>query len=196
MGERLEDRCGGGNLFDGESFIETAIAQPVDFFNFNLHRNALFHRLNVADDADNLAAGVERVQRIQRGIQGFAVQRAEALIEKQRVYPRFVTHQVGQRQRQREANEEALATGKGSRVAHRVRLPGIDHFQLQGVAGFALQQIAAVQAVKLVVGQPYQVIQRQALRKLTEFVALSGTDKRIQPSPVFHFLRSAFHLLA
>ena len=87
VGERLEDRCGGGNLFDGESFIETAIAQPVDFFNFNLHRNALFHRLNVADDADNLAAGVERVQRIQRGIQGFAVQSAEALIEKQRVYP-------------------------------------------------------------------------------------------------------------
>ena len=107
-----------------------------------------------------------------------------------------MAHQIGERQRQREAHEEALAAGQRPGVAHRVRLPGIDHFQLQGVAGFALQQIAAVQAVELMVGQPHQVIQRQALRKLTEFIALSGADKRVQPSPVFHFLRSAFHLLA
>ena len=150
----------------------------------------------MADDTDNFAAGVKRVQRVQRGIQGFAVQRAETLVEKQRVYPRFMADQVGERQRQGQADEEALAAGKGPCIAHRVRLPGIDHLQLQRIAGFALQQIAAVQAVKLVVGQPYQVIQRQALRKLTEFVALSGADKRVQPPPVFHFLGRAFHLQA
>ena len=107
-GRDLQGRSGGGELLNGESFIEAAIAQPVDFFNFNLHRDALFHRFDVADDADNFAAGVKRVQRVQRGIQGFAVQRAETLVEKQRVYPRFMADQVGERQRQGQADEHML----------------------------------------------------------------------------------------
>ena len=149
----------------------------------------------MADHADGFPGGVQRIKRIQRGIQRFAVERAKPFIQEQRIDPCFVTHQIGKRQRQRQTDQEALAAGEGAGIAHRIRLPGIDHFQLQRVAGLTLQQVAPVQAVKLLVGEPDQIVQRQPLRKLTEFVAGAGTDKRVEISPVVCQTRSLFNLL-
>ena len=84
----------------------------------------------MADHANGFTASVERIQRVQSGIQRFAVQRAEAFVEEQGVNSRFVADQIGQRQRQRQTHEEALAAGKRTRVTHRIGLPGINHFQL------------------------------------------------------------------
>ena len=133
----------------------------------------------MADHADDFAAGVERIQRVQRGIERFAVERTEAFIEEQRVDARFMADQVGERQRQREADEEAFATGERAGIAHRVRLPGVNHLQFQRVADFTLQQIATMQATKLFVGEPHQIIQRQPLGEFTEFIPLFGANERI-----------------
>lgn len=70
-------------LLDGKHFIQAAIPQPVDLLNLDLHRNALFHGFNVAYHADDFTAGVERIQRIERGIQRFAVQGAKTFIKEQ-----------------------------------------------------------------------------------------------------------------
>ena len=51
----------------------------------------------MADHADGFSGGVQRVERIQRGIQRFAVERPEPFIEEQRVNARFVTDQIGKR---------------------------------------------------------------------------------------------------
>ena len=77
--------------------VQPAIPQPVDLLHLDLHRNTLFHRLNVADHADGFPGGVQRVERVQRGVQRFAVERAESLIQEQRVNARFVTDQIGKR---------------------------------------------------------------------------------------------------
>ena len=71
-----------------------------------------------------------------------------------------MAHQIGKGQRQRQADQEALAARERAGIANRIRLPGIDHFQLQRVAGLALQQIAAVQTVKLLVSKPDEIVQR------------------------------------
>ena len=80
------------HVFHRKHLIQPAIPQPVNLLHLDLHRNALFHRLNVADHADGFAGGVQRVERIQRGIQRFAVQRAESFVEEQGIDPRLVTH--------------------------------------------------------------------------------------------------------
>jgi hypothetical protein len=61
----------------------------------------------VADDADHLAAGVQRVQGGQRHFQRVAVQRAKAFVQEQRVDRGLVADQIGQRQCQRQADQEA-----------------------------------------------------------------------------------------
>ena len=71
-----------------------------------------------------------------------------------------MTHQIGQRQRQRQADKETFTAGEGPRIAYRIRLPGINHLQLQCFAGLALELVAPVQAIELMVRQPDQVIQR------------------------------------
>ena len=114
----------------------------------------------MAYHADHLAAGIQGVERIQRSIERFAIERAEPFIKKQRIDARFVAHQIGQRQRQRQADKEAFTAGEGSGIAYRIRLPGINHFQLQCFAGLALKLVAPVQAIELMVRQPDQVIQR------------------------------------
>ncbi|BAN98608.1 hypothetical protein E05_38420 [Plautia stali symbiont] len=82
----------------------------------------------MTDHADGFPAGVERIQR--------GVQRAKAFVE-QRFNARFMADQIGQRQR--EADEEALAAGQRTRVARGIGLLGIDYLQLQFVADAALQ---------------------------------------------------------
>lgn len=61
--------------------VQPAISQPVDLLHFDLHRNTLFHCLYVADHANVFPGGVQRVERIQRGVQRFAVERAESFIQ-------------------------------------------------------------------------------------------------------------------
>ncbi len=43
-------------------FVQPAIAQAVNLLHFDLHRNAVFHRLHVADHPDNLTAGVKGIR--------------------------------------------------------------------------------------------------------------------------------------
>ncbi len=130
----------------------------------------------MADDADGFAAGVQGIQRVERDVQGFGVQRAKPFVQEQRVNACFMAHQIRERQRQRQADQEAFATGKRARVANRIGLPGIHHFQLQLFAEFALQHIAPVQPVELLVRQPHQVIEGQALGEFAEFIAFLRTD--------------------
>ena len=118
-----------------------------------LHRDALLQRLDVADYADHLAAGVEGIQSVQRHLQGFAIEGAEAFVEKQRVDAGLVADQVRQRQRQGQADQEALAARQGLAVTGHVALPGIDHLQLQFATAAPGQLIAAMQALQLLVGQ-------------------------------------------
>ncbi len=75
-------------------FVQPAIAQAVNLLHFDLHRNAVFHRLHVADHPDNLTAGVKGIQGVQGRVQRFAVEGAEAFIKKQGVNPRLMAHQV------------------------------------------------------------------------------------------------------
>ncbi len=149
----------------------------------------------MADHADGLAAGIKRVEGVEGGIEGFAIQRAEPLVKEQRVDTCFMTHQIRERQCQRQADKEALSTGKRARIAYRVCLPGIDHLQLQRLAGFTLQQVAAVQAGELVIRQPDQVIQRQPLGKLTELIPLFRANQPIQVAPVCEQAGRLFNLL-
>ncbi|MNY56084.1 hypothetical protein D3C86_1921260 [compost metagenome] len=94
---------------------------------FQLHRNPFLHRLDVADHADHLAAGIQAVEGVQGDFQGFAIEGAEAFVEEQRVDAGLVADQIGQRQRQRKAHQEAFTAGQGSSVAQCVRLPGVHH---------------------------------------------------------------------
>ena len=64
-------------------FVQPAIARAVNLLHFDLHRNAVFHRLHVADHPDNLTAGVKGIRGVQRRVQRFAVEGAEAFIKKQ-----------------------------------------------------------------------------------------------------------------
>ncbi len=137
----------------------------------------------MADDADGFAAGVQRVKGIQRRIKRLGVQRAEALIQKQRIDAGFMAHQIRERQRQRETHQEAFAAGKRAGVAHRVRLPGVDDFQFQILTQLAFKQVAAMQARQLVIGEPYQIIQRQPLCELTEFIAFLRADQMVELAP-------------
>ncbi len=70
----------------------------------------------------------------------------------------------------------------------------IDHLQLQRFAGFALQQIAPVQAVKLLVCQPDQIIQRQPPGEFAEPIAGAGADQRVEIAPVIRQLRRLCNL--
>ena len=49
-------------------FVQPAISQAVNLLHFDLHRNAVFHRLHVADHPDNLTAGVKGIQGVQRRV--------------------------------------------------------------------------------------------------------------------------------
>ena len=97
----------------------------------DLGGDAFLEAFDVADDADHLAAGVEGVERGEGGFEGVAVEGAEAFIEEERIDRGFVADQIGERQRQRQADEEALATGQGARVAGGVALPAVDDVQRQ-----------------------------------------------------------------
>lgn len=61
----------------------------------------------LADNADHLAAGVERVEGIQREVQRVGVEGAEAFVEEERVDRGLVAEQIGQRQ----AEQETFASG-------------------------------------------------------------------------------------
>ncbi|MNF63109.1 hypothetical protein D3C84_448020 [compost metagenome] len=80
--------------------------------------------------------------------------------------------QVGQRQGQGQADQEAFAAGQGLAVAGDVGLPGVHHFQLQLAALAPGQLVAAVQALQLQIGQVHQVVQGQALGELAVLGAI------------------------
>ena len=143
----------------------------------------------MADDANHLAAGVQCVQRTQRHFERVAIERAKAFVEEQRINRGFAAHQVRQRQRQRQADQERLPARERARVACHVALPTVHNVQLQLARGFAAQQVAPVQARQVPVGQVQQVFQRQPLGEAAEFVALGRTNQRIQPLPEIAVLR-------
>ncbi|ESC40289.1 hypothetical protein SEENP078_16945, partial [Salmonella enterica subsp. enterica serovar Newport str. RI_10P078] len=68
-------------LLHGKRFVQFAITKPIDFFHFYLHRDTFFHGFHVANHTDGLPAGIQRVERIQRGVQRFAIKRAEAFVQ-------------------------------------------------------------------------------------------------------------------
>ncbi len=52
-----------------------------------------------------------------------------------------------------------------------------------------------MQAVKLLVSKPDEIVQRQPLGELTELVAGAGADQRVQITPVIRLARGLFNLL-
>src|SRR5690606_29415889 len=97
------------SFFHRKTGIEAAVTKADALVYAQLHRNALLHRLDMTDHADGLAAGIKVVQRIQRHLQRLAIQRAEALVEKQRIDAGLVADQIRQCQRQGQADQETLA---------------------------------------------------------------------------------------
>lgn len=81
-------------LLHSKRFVQFAITKPIDFFHFYLHRDTFFHGFHVANHTDGLPAGIQRVERIQRGVQRFAIKRAEAFVEEQRINARFMADQI------------------------------------------------------------------------------------------------------
>ena len=75
----------------------------------DLGGDAVLQTFDVADDADHLAAGIQGVERVECHVQRFGVERSEAFVEEQRVDGGLVADQIGQRQRQSQADQEALA---------------------------------------------------------------------------------------
>mgnify|MGYP006973666730 CR=1 FL=1 len=63
------DTISAGRLLHRKHFVEFAVAQTVDFFHLDLHRNAFFHCFDVADHANGFTGSVERIKRVQGGIQ-------------------------------------------------------------------------------------------------------------------------------
>ena len=78
------------------------------FFYPDLRRNTLFHRLDMADDANHLATGVERIEGGQRNFQRVAIERAKTFVKKKRINRSLVTHQIRQCQGQRQADQKAF----------------------------------------------------------------------------------------
>ena len=56
-------------------------------FDKDADRQLLFHRLDVADDADRAATRAQVVEGPQRELEGLGIQRSEPLIDEQRVKP-------------------------------------------------------------------------------------------------------------
>ncbi|CAH0279213.1 hypothetical protein SRABI106_03239 [Rahnella aquatilis] len=102
---------GGGEGSDFKFTAQAADAQTVHFGDFDLHRNTVFHRLDMADHADGFTRGIQAVERIQRGIQRVGIERTETFVEEQRVDTGFIADQIGQRQGQCQADQEAFAAG-------------------------------------------------------------------------------------
>ncbi|MNQ38340.1 hypothetical protein D3C85_519130 [compost metagenome] len=91
--------------------------------------------------------------------------------------------QIGQRQGQRQADQEAFAAGQGLGVAGDIGLPGVDHFQFQLAAAAPRQLVAAVQTLELLVGQVDQVIEGQALGELAVLGAVGRADQAVELLP-------------
>jgi hypothetical protein len=85
--------------------------------------------------------------RASSAVSSVSLSRVPNLHPGRRVDTGLMAHQIRQRQRQRQAHQEALTAGKRASITYRIGLPGIDDFQLQRLADFAFEQIAPVQAV-------------------------------------------------
>lgn len=81
-------------LLHSKRFVQFAITKSIDFFHFYLHGDTFFHGFHMANHTDGLPAGIQRVERIQRGVQRFAIKRAEAFVEEQRINARFMADQI------------------------------------------------------------------------------------------------------
>ena len=165
------------------------MADATPFFNPDLRCDAFFHAFDVADNADHLAAGVERIEGIEGDFQSVAIQRAKAFIEEKRIDGGLVADQIGERKGQRQADQKALATGQRARVAGDFALPAVDDVEFQFAGRFAAQQVAAVQLGQMTIGEQEQVVERQALGELAELVTLGRTDQAVEALPYLGFSR-------
>ena len=159
------------------------MADATAFINADLDRNAFLQALHMADHANGLAAGVERIECCERDFQRLAVECAEAFVEEERVDRGLVTDQIGEGEGQREADEKALAAGEGPGIAADVALPGVDNFQFQFAHRLAAQGIAGMEPQQVAVGEAQQVIEGEALGELPVFVAARGADQPIEALP-------------
>lgn len=79
-----EGRCGHGVIPTPPGLDhQPRMAYAAAFFHSNLGGDAFLQRFDVADDADHLATGVQRIQCGQRHFQRVAVQRAKAFVQEQ-----------------------------------------------------------------------------------------------------------------
>ena len=95
--------------------------------------------------------------------------------------------QVGERQSQRQADQEAFAAGQRARIAGDLALPAVDDVQFQFAGRFSAQQVAAVQPGKVMVGEVQQMVERQALGEFTELAAAGRADQAVEPLPDIAF---------
>ena len=118
----------------------------------DLSRQAVLQRLDVGDDADELIAPGQPGQRVHGLFQAVGVQRAEALVDEQRLdddAARVLLDRVADAQCQAQRGHEALAAGQ---AAHGAGLAGVgvEHVEVQrglaadGLALAAQQSVLAV----------------------------------------------------
>jgi len=94
--------AGAAGAFEGA--VAAAEAGDVD-----AGGEAVVERLDVGDDADQLALLVEGAQHGEGDFERLGVEGAEAFVDEQRVHAVFAADHVGQAQGQGEAGEELLA---------------------------------------------------------------------------------------
>src|SRR5690606_40290156 len=92
---------------------------------------AFLERLDVGDDADQLALLLQPGQGGQGGIQRLLVEGGEALVKEQRINPHIAAGHLRQPQGQRQADNEAFPTGQVLGRTHFAGLIVVEHVQLQ-----------------------------------------------------------------
>src|SRR3954452_3409980 len=80
--------------------------------NLDLNGDAIFHRLDVTDDAHVPALALQGFEGVDRDVETFGVQRTEAFVDEQRIREGMLATHPGERQSERVRNEEALTAGQ------------------------------------------------------------------------------------
>ncbi len=101
---------------------------------FNAGSDAIAQSGNMGNDADNLAVPAQGPQGIQRHVQGFGIQRAEAFIQEERVHADFPAGEAGKSQGEGKTYQKAFSAGKVPCGADFSGLPVIPDRQLQTCA--------------------------------------------------------------
>ena len=145
--------------------------------------DALLERGHVRDHADQLALPAQPGERLQGGVQGLVVQGAEPLVQEQRVHPHLAAGHVGEAQRQRQADEEALAAAQVLGGTDHARLVAVDHVQLQRLVVVADEQVAIAHPAQLLVGMTDHQLEGQPLGEVAEPLAVGRADQFVQAPP-------------